>query len=190
MDAVGVIVIAVIALLALGLFWVVVRSYNRLIRLRNQTRASWAQIDVQLKRRHDLIPNLVDTVAEYAAHERGTFEAVTAARGAAASRDLGAAERAQAENQLTATLAKLLATAEQYPELRASQNFLKLQAELSGTEDKIAYARQFYNAAVQSYNTALESFPSNLVAGLSEHAKQEYFEAETEAREAVKVRFR
>lgn len=190
MGTVSVIVIAGVAILALGLAWLVVRTYNRLIRLRNQTRASWAQIDVQLKRRHDLIPNLVETVTEYAAHERGTFDAVTAARSAATTGDLGTADRAQAENALTATLGKLLAVAEAYPELKANQNFLKLQAELTGTEDKIAYARQFYNSAVQSYNTALESFPGNLVAGLAEHRQTEYFEAEAGAREAVQVRFR
>ncbi|WP_198045702.1 LemA family protein [Kitasatospora mediocidica] len=193
MDTMGVVVGAVgavIAIVVVGLVWTVVRSYNRLIRLRNQTRASWAQIDVQLKRRHDLIPNLVETAAEYAAHERGTFEAVTTARGAAASPDLGTAERAEAENALSSTLARLLVTAESYPELKASQTFLRLQSELAGAEDKIAYARQFYNAAVQSYNTAQESFPGNLVAGLSEHARQEYFEAGAESRESVQVRFR
>ncbi|MDH6110289.1 LemA protein [Kitasatospora sp. MAP12-15] len=190
MDAMSVIVIVGTAVLALALGWGVVRAYNRLIRLRNQTQASWAQIDVQLKRRHDLIPNLVETVTEYADHERGTFEAVTAARGAAASGGLGTAQRAQAEGQLTATLAKLLATAEAYPQLKADRNFLRLQSELTGAEDRIAYARQFYNAAVQSYNTALETFPSNLVAGLASHAPKEYFEAEAATREAVQVSFR
>ncbi|MFJ6937806.1 LemA family protein [Streptomyces sp. NPDC101132] len=181
---------AIGAVVVLGALVWLVMTYNRLVALRNQTSASWAQIDVQLKRRHDLIPNLVATVARYAEHERGTLEAVTAARGAATAGGLDTAARAQAENLLTAKLGGLLAVAEAYPELAAGDSFLRLQRELTGTEDKIAYARQFYNSAVQSYNTAQESFPGSLVAGLGGHRRGEFFEAEEGAREAVQVRFR
>lgn len=170
--------------------WWVVRTYNRLIRLRNQAQASWAQIDVQLKRRHELIPNLVETARGYAAHERSTFEAVTAARGAAVNDGLGVKGQAAAETTLTATLGKLFALGEDYPELKADQHFCEVQAELTTAEDKIAYARQFYNSAVQSYHTALESFPGNIVSGLGgAHARREYFEAPEVAQDAVQVRF-
>ncbi|WP_393054834.1 LemA family protein [Streptomyces sp. LN549] len=189
-DAVGVIVGAIVAVLVVVAGWWVVRTYNRLIRLRNQTQASWAQIDVQLKRRHELIPNLVEGARGYAAHERGTFEAVTAARGAAVSGALGVTERAAAEDALTATLGRLFALGESYPELKADRHFSTVQAELSSAEDKIAYARQFYNSAVQSYHTALESFPGNVVAGLGgAHERREYFEAVGAAQDVVQVRF-
>ncbi|WP_328318787.1 LemA family protein [Streptomyces sp. NBC_00388] len=181
---------AVLAVIVVVGGWWVVRTHNRLVRLRNQTQASWAQIDVQLKRRHELIPNLVEGARGYAAHERGTFEAVTAARGAAVSSGLGAADRATAEDALTATLAKLFALGESYPELRADQHFSAVQAELRSAEDKIAYARQFYNSAVQSYHTALESFPGNVMAGLGgAHGRREYFQAAGVAQETVPVRF-
>ena len=159
--------VCVLAVIAIG--WGLV-AYNRLIRQRNQVQASWAQIDVQLKRRHDLIPNLVETVRGYAAHERGTLDAVVAARNnavAAAARDPGVGGRAAAENVLTQTLGRLFALAEAYPDLKANQNFLALQSELANTEDKIAYARQFYNSAVQTYNTSVQSLPTNVVAGLA-----------------------
>ncbi|MFB7197910.1 LemA family protein [Streptomyces sp. NPDC056240] len=186
----GVIVGAVVAVFVVVAGWWVVRTYNRLVRLRNQTQASWAQIDVQLKRRHELLPNLVETARGYAAHERGTFEAVTAARGAAGNGGLGVADRAAAEDALTATLGRLFALGESYPELKADQHFSTVQAELRSAEDKIAYARQFYNSAVQSYHTALESFPGNVVAGLGgAHGRREYFETAGVAQDAVQVRF-
>ncbi|MEV7413806.1 LemA family protein [Streptomyces sp. NPDC089919] len=186
MGTTGVIAVVVGVVLLGALIWAV-RTFNRLVALRNQTGASWAQVEVQLERRHDLVPNLVATVERYAAHERGTLEAVTAARGAAVAGRAGTAARAKAENELTAKLGGLFALAEGYPELAAAESFRQLQAELARTEDKIAYARQFYNSAVQSYNTAQETFPGTLFAG--GHTRKEYFEAETGARETVRVRF-
>ncbi|WP_211268721.1 LemA family protein [Actinoplanes subtropicus] len=167
-------------------------TYNRLVRLRNQADASWAQIDVQLKRRYDLIPNLVETVRGYAAHERGTLDAVVAARGnamAAAQGAAGLAGRAQAEGELTGALGRLLAVAEAYPELRANQNFAALQGELAKTEDKIAYARQFFNSAVQSYNNAVQTLPTNLVAGVAGFRAREFYQASGDERGPVQVRF-
>ncbi|MGW2858931.1 LemA family protein [Streptomyces sp. SDr-06] len=172
------------------LAWWLVSTYNRLVRLRNQTQASWAQIDVQLKRRHELIPNLVEGARGYAAHERGTFEAVVAARGAATGGDLGVMDKAAAEDALTASLGRLIALGENYPQLKADRHFATLQEELTTAEDKIAYARQFYNSAVQSYHSALESFPGNVVAGLGgAHARREYFEAGSASQDVVRVRF-
>ncbi|MER6300299.1 LemA family protein [Kitasatospora sp. NPDC001539] len=177
-------------MLVAGAVWTVVRTYNRLIRLRNQTQASWAQIDVQLKRRHDLIPNLVESARGYAAHERTTLEAVVTARGAAADSGLGVTDKAAAEDDLTAALGRLLALGENYPQLKADRHFATLQAELTTAEDKIAYARQFYNSAVQSYHTALEGFPGNLVSRLGGgHGRREYFEAGAPAQEATRVSF-
>jgi LemA protein len=166
-------------------------TYNRLIRLRNQVDASWAQIDVQLKRRYDLIPNLIETVKGYAAHERGTLDAVVAARGAAlaAAQTPGVADRAEAENMLTRTLGRLFALAEAYPDLKANQNFLALQAELTTTEDKIAYARQFYNSAVQTFNTSVQSLPTNIVAGVGGFRAKDFFTAADGERGPVQVRF-
>jgi LemA protein len=168
-----------------------VAAYNRLVRLRNQVDGSWAQIDVQLKRRYDLIPNLVETVKGYAAHERGTLEAVVAARGSAinAAQAPGVGDRAAAEDALTATLGRLFALAEAYPELRANQNFLALQGELGNTEDKIAYARQFYNSAVQSFNTAVQTVPTAIVAGVGGFRRKDFFEAAGGERGPVQVRF-
>lgn len=189
-DTVGVIVGGIIAVLIAVLAWWLVRTYNRLVRLRNQTQASWAQIDVQLKRRHELIPNLVEGARGYAAHERATLEAVVAARGAAAGGGLGIVDQAAAEDALTASLSRLLVLGENYPQLKADGHFATLQEELTTAEDKIAYARQFYNSAVQSYHTALESFPGNLLAGLGgAHGRKEYFEAGAAAEDAVRVRF-
>jgi LemA protein len=178
-----VLLIVVVAFLAV--------TYNRLVRLRNQADASWSQIDVQLKRRYDLIPNLVETVRGYAAHERGTLEAVVAARGAAmnAAQGAGLAERAAAEGQLTSALGRLLAVAEAYPELRANQSFVALQGELGNTEDKIAYARQFFNSAVQSYNNAVQTLPSNVVAGVTGFRSREFYQASGDERGPVQVRF-
>jgi LemA protein len=175
--AVVVVVLAVIAL------------YNRLVRLRNRTENAWAQVDVQLRRRHDLVPNLVETVKGYAAHERGTFEEVTEAR-ARAQNAATVPEQAQAENMLTAALGRLFALAEAYPELRATENFQQLQGQLEETEDKIAVSRQVYNDAVLTYDTALETVPTNVVAGVFNFAEREYFELEEPAaREAPQVRF-
>ncbi len=166
-------------------------TYNGLIRLRNQVKNAWAQIDVQLKRRHDLIPNLVETVKGYKDFERGTLEAVTRARTAAvAANQSGPAERAQAEGVLGAALGRLFAVAEAYPDLKASQNFLALQEELTSTENKIAFARQFYNDSVLRYNNQIQMFPSNIVANMSGFKQSEFFETKApEEREAPKVSF-
>jgi LemA protein len=176
-------------LLVLLLVGVVV-LYNRLVRLRNQVDASFAQIDVQLQRRHDLIPNLVETVKGYAAHEKTTLDAVISARDAAvAAGRTGPAGRAETENALTQTLGRLVALAEAYPNLKANENFARLQSELANTEDKIAYARQFYNSAVQTYNTAIQSIPANLVAGPAGFRAREFFLAPDDGRGNVQVRF-
>jgi LemA protein len=177
-----------IVLLAVVFAFGLVAIYNRLIVLRNRVDNAWSQIDVQLRRRYDLIPNAVETVKGYAAHESETFEAVTAARTAA----MGAqtvAEHGAAENMLTGALKTLFAVAEAYPDLKANQNFLLLQEELSNTEGKIAYARQFYNDSVMSFNTGIQSFPSNLIAGMFNFTARDYFEIEAAAAEPVKVQF-
>jgi LemA protein len=184
---VGGIVCALLIVLAAAL----VATYNRLIRLRNQADASWAQIDVQLKRRYELIPNLVETVKGYATHERGTLEAVVTARGnaIAAAGAPGPAGRAEAEGALTAALGRLFAVAEAYPDLRASPSFVTLQVELATTEDKIAYARQFFNSAIQSYNTAVQSLPTNVVALLTGFRTRDFYRAGSDERGPVQVRF-
>jgi len=184
------IVLAVIAaVVVLVLLWGV-GTYNRLVRQRNQVQSAGAQVDVQLKRRHDLIPNLVETVKGYASHERGTLEAVVAARQQAVAAETGGrAEQAEAENVLTQALGRMFALAEAYPDLKANQNFLALQGELSSTEDKLAYARQFLNTAVQTLNTTIQSFPSNLVAGVGGFRNAEFFEAAGDERGPVTVRF-
>ena len=166
----------------------VVLTYNGLVRLRNRVKNSWAQIDVQLRRRYDLIPNLVETVKGYAKHERETFEAVTKARAAAINAS-GVAEQAQAENMITGALKSLFSVAEAYPELKANQNFLALQEELTGTEGRISYARQFYNDAVLQLNNKIETFPSNFVAGRFGFQQQEFFEADDTSRGPVNVQF-
>src|SRR3954469_6301331 len=165
-------------------------AYNKLVRQRNQVQAAWAQIDVQLKRRVDLIPNLVETVKGYAAHERGTLEAVIQARNSAiAASGQGPAGRAEAENVLTQTLGRLFALSEAYPNLKANENFAALQSELTGTEDKIAYSRHFYNSAVQTFNTSIQSVPTNIIAGFGGFKTMEYFEAAEGERGPVQVRF-
>ena len=165
-------------------------SYNKLVRQRNQVDAAWAQADVQLRRRYDLIPNLVETVRGYAAHERGTLDAVVRARDSAvAATPAGPVARSQAENALAQTLGRLFALAEAYPTLRAGTNFLGLQGELSATEDKIAYARQFYNSAVQTYNTSIQSIPTNLIAGVGGFRGRDLFQAAAGERAPVVVRF-
>jgi LemA protein len=180
-----VVLIVVVALVAFAL----VAMYNRLVRLRNRCENAWSQVDVQLRRRYDLIPNLVETVKGYASHERATFEEVTKARAAAQAAD-GVAQQAQAENALTGALGRLFAVAEQYPQLRATENFQQLQADLSDTENKIAVARQVYNDTVQTYDTALETVPTNIVGNLFSFQAREYFEIEeAAAREAPQVKF-
>jgi LemA protein len=181
-------VIVVVALLVLlGLFLVL--AYNRLVRFRNRSENAWAQVDVQLRRRADLIPNLVETVKGYASHEQSTFEEVTRAR-TASQQAQGVAEQAQAENALTAAIGRLFAVAEAYPQLRASENFQQLQAQLEETEQKIAISRQVYNDTVLTYDNALESVPTNVVAGTFGFEKRPYFEIEEPAaREAPKVQF-
>jgi LemA protein len=179
------IVIALVVLLGL----VVVVLYNRLVRLRNRAENSWAQVDVQLRKRYDLIPNLVETVKGYASHERETFEEVTRAR-TAAQQAKTVQEQAEAENVLTAAIGRLFAVAEAYPELRASENFQQLQAELADIEGKIAVARQVYNDTVLSYDNALETVPTNVVAGMFNFEPRPYFEVEeATVREAPSVRF-
>jgi LemA protein len=178
----------VIAGLILLLIILVVVTYNGLVQLRNRIEAAWAQIDVQLKRRFDLIPNLVETVKGYAAHEQGTFEKVTQARNMAMNAT-GPAEAAQADNVLSGALKSLFAVSEAYPDLKANQNFLNLQEELTATEDKISYARQFYNDTVYKYNTKIQSVPANLIAGPFHFTEREYFEADDDSRGPVKVSF-
>lgn len=184
MGAIGWIAIGLAVLVVFSM----IATYNRLVRLRNRIEAAWSQIDVQLKRRHDLIPNLVETVKGYAAHERETLEAVTQARQQAVAAK-GVEEQAQAENMLTATLRQLFAVAEAYPDLKANENFLALQEELTGTESRIAFSRQFYNEQVLAYDNALETFPSNMVAGAFNFEPKEYFQVEEAQRDAVRVDF-
>ena len=184
MGGVELVVVALVVLLVIFL----IATYNRLVQLRNRTEAAWSQIDVQLKRRYDLIPNLVETVKGYAAHERQTLEEVIRARQQAVDAK-GIENQVQAENMLTQALRQLFAVAEAYPDLKANQNFLALQEELTGTESRIAYARQFYNESVLAYDNALERFPSNIVAGAFSFKPTPYFEAETASREAVAVDF-
>jgi LemA protein len=176
--------IAVLAALALA----VVLVYNRLVRLRNRVENAWAQVDVQLRRRYDLVPNLVETVKGYASHERATFEEVTRAR-AAAQGATTVAEHAQAENMLTAAIGRLFAVAEAYPELRASDNFRDLQSQLEETEDRIQVSRQVYNDTVLTYENARETVPTNLVASTFGFDSEPFFEIETAVREAPRVQF-
>jgi LemA protein len=175
------VIIVVIAL------WVVA-VYNSLIVLRNRIENAWSQIDVQLKRRTDLIPNLVETVKGYASHEKEVFTKVTEARAALMNAE-GVQDQAQANNMLTGALKSLFAVAENYPELKANQNFMMLQEELAGTESKIAYARQFYNDTVLKYDNRREKFPSNIIANMFGFKDREYFEVDEGEREPVKVDF-
>jgi LemA protein len=178
------IIIGIVVALVLAL----VLLYNRLVTLRNRVANAWAQVDVQLKRRYDLIPNLVETVKGYAAHERETFEAVTNAR-ARAQAAQGPAEQAQAEGILGQALGRLFAVAEDYPELQADENFRQLQDELATTENRIAVSRQVYNDTVLTYNNAIQTVPGLLVAGPFGFAKREFFEAEEATREGPRVAF-
>jgi LemA protein len=180
-------VIVILAIVVLIILYVVV-AYNGLVRLRNRVENAWAQIDVQLKRRLDLIPNLVETVKGYAAHEKTTLDAVIQARNQGASAS-GPAEAAQADNVITGALRQVFALSESYPDLKANQNFLSLQEELSATEGRVAYARQFYNDSVLKYNTKIQQLPTSVIAGVAHFGPREYFEAEEGAREAPKVQF-
>src|SRR5262245_53061136 len=189
-GTIALIVVGVIVLLLIILIASVIGMYNRLVRQRNQVRAAWAQIDVQLKRRTDLIPNLVETVKGYAAHEKGTLDAVIQARnGAVAAASADPATRAQAEGAVTQTLGRLFALAESYPNLKANENFAALQAELTNTEDKIAYSRQFYNSSVQTYNNGTQTFPANMIAGMFGFKTRQFFETAEGERGPVQVRF-
>jgi LemA protein len=180
-------VVIIVAAALLLLFLVVM--YNRLVRLRNRTQNAWAQVDVQLRRRYDLIPNLVETVKGYASHEQTTFEDVTKAR-TAAQQAQSVQQQAQAENVLTAALGRLFAVAEQYPQLRATENFQELQASLQDTEQKIAVSRQVYNDTVLTYNNAIQTVPTNVVAGVFHFQPRDFFEVdEPAAREAPQVKF-
>jgi LemA protein len=168
--------------------WIIV-MYNGLVALRNTVRNAWSQIDVQLKRRHDLIPNLVETVKGYAGHEKETLENVTRARSQAVSAE-GVQAHSQAEQALTGALGRLMLVVEQYPDLKANQNFLALQEELTSTENKIGFARQHYNDTVMTLNTRIESVPTNIVAGMFHFEREDFFELVDEAaREAPKVSF-
>ncbi|MCX8127397.1 MAG: LemA family protein [Synergistetes bacterium] len=178
-------IILVVLLLIAG---IIVIYYNRFITLRNRVDNAWAQIEVQLKRRADLIPNLVETVKGYASHEKETFEKVTQARSAVLSAKTPK-EFAQAEGELTTALKTLFAIAEAYPELKANSNFQELQKELAETENKIAYTRQFYNDTVLMYNNAIETFPGIIIARLFNFTKREFFEAEEGERIAPKISF-
>ena len=177
------IVVVLVALWVMGM-------YNGLVGSRNEVRNSWGQIDVQLKRRHDLIPNLVETVKGYMAHERNTLEAVTKARQQAIEVTGGVEERAKAENVLSQTLRSLFAVAEAYPDLKANQNFLALQEELTSTENKISFARQYYNDAVMRLNNKIQMFPSNVIASSFNFQMEKFFEVEAaEERQAPQVKF-
>lgn len=185
----GTIVFIVVALIVVATLLYTVVTYNSLVSLRNSIKNAWSQIEVQLKRRHDLIPNLVETTRGYAAHERQTFDAVTQARSRAAGAR-SVAEASKAETELTGVLSRFMAVMENYPELKANQNFLALQEELSSTENRIAFARQAYNDQVLFLNNKVQMFPSNIVAGMFNFRKEQFFELEDQAERAVpKVSF-
>jgi LemA protein len=181
------VLIAIGVIVVLLVLWAIL-AYNGLISRRNRVDNAWSQIDVQLKRRHDLIPNLVETVKGYAAHERETLEAVTQARNMAVRAE-GPHDQAGAENVLTGALKSLFAVSEAYPDLKANQNFLNLQEELTSTEDRIAYARQFYNDSVLGYNTKIQQFPSAVIANSFNFEAREFFDAEPGDTEPVQVQF-
>lgn len=177
-------IVVIVVLVVLGLLFAF--AFNRLVRLRNETEAGWSNIDVQLKRRNDLIPNLVEAVKGYAAHERGLFDEITQAR-AAVQGASGPAQTAAASDQLSQGVGRLFAVAENYPQLRASENFQELQGELTDTEDKIAAARRYYNSVVQTYNTAIQSFPAVLYAGALGFRARQFFAAEEAERATPQV---
>ncbi len=181
--------VIIVVIVAVLIVVYLITAYNGLIRRRNQIENSWSQIDVQLKRRLDLIPNLVETVKGYAAHERETLDAVIKARNSATAAPDTPQAQAQADNQLTGALRQVFALSEASPDLKATQTFLALQEELTATEGRIAYARQFYNDSVLSYNNKIQQFPGMLLAGPMKFSPREYFEAEEGAREVPKVQF-
>ncbi|MBI1784125.1 LemA family protein [Candidatus Sumerlaeota bacterium] len=185
-PSVGLLIVLGIAVLIVIM---VIGMYNGLVQLRQRVRAAWSQIDVQLKRRHDLIPNLVETVKGYAGHEKTTLEEVVKARSAAVDAR-GVAQQAEAEKALSGALSRLLVIVEQYPDLKANQNFLSLQEELTSTENKIGFSRQNYNDETMNYNTKIQQFPSNILAGMFGFKEEAYFEMENKAeRETPQVKF-
>lgn len=177
------IIIGVLVLIVLYLIW----TYNRFITLRTRIENAWSQIDVQLKRRYDLIPNLVNAVKGYMKHERGTLEGITKARAMLVSGSI--TEKAKADGEISKALKSIFAVAESYPKLQASENFMQLQEELSGTESKIAYARQYYNDSALEFNTKVQKFPSNIIAKMFGFVQKQFFKTEGKEREAVKVEF-
>lgn len=181
---IGIIALVVVGVLALGL----VGIYNGLIKLKNRVDEAWSDISVQLKRRYDLIPNLISTVKGYASHEKEVFEKVTEARTKAMGAG-NATDKAEAENALSGTLKTLFAVSENYPDLKANQNFLELQRELTDTEDKIMASRRFYNGNVRDFNTKIEVFPTNFLAGALNFTKRDFFEMAESEKENVKVEF-
>ena len=182
-------VTAIIVGVVLVFVFIFFSMYNALVRLRNEMKNAWAQIDVQLKRRHDLIPNLVETVKGYASHEKETLENVIAARSSAVNAS-GVAEQTKAEGELSGALSRMMLIVEQYPDLKANQNFLSLQEELTSTENRIGFSRQHYNDSVMTYNTKRESFPSNVIAGMFSFKEGAFFEIEDESeRQVPKVSF-
>lgn len=183
-----IVIIVLVALLVIVTVWAIAQ-YNALVRLRNLVQEAWRQIDVELQRRHDLIPNLVETVKGYAKHEKGTFEEVTKARSIAAAPGSSPAAQAAQENMLTQALGKLFAVAEAYPDLKANQNFMQLQQELTNTEDRVAAGRRFYNANVRTINTKVETFPVNIIANMFGFQRHEYFEIDEVARSTPNVSF-
>ena len=189
----GYIVLIVVAVVALGLFFWAIGIYNSLVTLRQGADASWANIDVQLKRRYDLIPNLVETVKGYAAHEKGTFEAVTNARAAAINAQklgpAGAGQIAQAEGMLSGALKSMFAVAEAYPQLKANENFMQLQGQLSETENVVASSRGVFNEAIREYNTQSQLFPASILAGMFGFTRMDFFQIETSETAVPKVQF-
>jgi LemA protein len=180
-------VVGIVVVIGLALWFI--GAYNGLIRFRNEVKNAWAQIDVQLKRRHDLIPNLVETVKGYAGHEKSTFEEVVQARSQAVNANT-VPEQAQAESMLSGALGRMMLLVENYPDLKANQNFLALQEELTSTENKLGFARQYYNDSVMKYNTKIQSIPTNIVAGMFNFGEEPFFEIEDQAeREAPQVKF-
>jgi LemA protein len=184
------ILMIVLAVIVIGIIFFPIVIYNRLVMIKNRVKEAWADIDVQLKRRYDLIPNLVETVKGYAAHESAVFEKVTEARTNALSAE-GPAQKGEAENQLSSALKSVFAVAEAYPQLRAVEGFTKLQDELADTENKIQAARRFYNGNVRDLNTAIQTFPANMVAGMFGFTSEAFFQLEegSEAKEPVAVKF-
>ena len=181
------VLIFISVLIVLGLYFVAM--YNGLVKLKNQSEEAWSSIDIQLKRRHDLIPNLVETVKGYASHEKDTLTKVIEARNMAMQASGGIEKRAEAENFLTGTLKSLFALSESYPQLRANENFLHLQNSLNEIEDNIQNARRYYNAVVRDLNTKIESFPTNIISGMFNFNKKEYFEIDEKEKEPVQVKF-